>query len=253
MKLHYRIKGEGEPIILLHGLFGSLDNLGMIARALESNYRVISFDLRNHGRSPHDEHMSYDLLASDVLAMMDELEIASAHFYGHSMGGKTAMQIALSAPDRVKSLIVGDVAPVEYSHHHDTILKGMRAVEALAPQSREEAEDLLATFIDEPAVLSFILTNLRRDADGIYVWRLGLDAIERDYSNIAKGMHGGPYEGDVLFIKGGTSDYILSEHRPRILELFPAAQVRIIDGAGHWFHAEKTDMTIRIVKRFLTP
>lgn len=251
MELHYRIRGKGEFVILLHGLFGSLDNLGMIARGLEDDFQTISFDLRNHGRSPHTDDMSYPLLAADVVSMMDKLEIDAAHFYGHSMGGKTSMQIALNYPDRVKSLIVGDIAPVPYAHHHNEILEGMREVELQKPASREEAQEILAQYEDEPAVLSFLLTNLRRDAEGGFVWRVGLDAIERDYEHIASGNEGKAYEGDVLFIKGGASDYILSDHRAEILKFFPKAQVRIIEGAGHWFHAEKTEMTVRIVKRFL--
>lgn len=251
MKLHYSIKGEGEPIILLHGLFGSLDNLGMIARGLESEYQVISFDLRNHGRSPHADHMSYDLIAEDVVGMMDALDIASAHFYGHSMGGKTAMQIAFNHPGRVKSLIVGDIAPVKYGHHHKRILEGMREVGRQAPESRSQARHIMASYIDEPDVLGFILTNFKRSEDGEHAWRLGLDAIEFDHDNIMQAVTGIPYEGKVLFIKGGTSDYILSEHKEKILALFPAAQVRIMEGAGHWFHAEKPDMTIRVIKRFL--
>ncbi len=251
MNLHFSIKGEGEPVILLHGLFGSLDNLGMIARGLESDFRVLSFDLRNHGRSPHANHMSYDLIAADVVGMMDELDIGSAHFYGHSMGGKTAMQIALNYPRRVKSLIVGDIAPVTYAHHHKKILEGMREVERQMPQTRSQARHILADYIDEPNVLGFILTNFKRDEAGSHAWRLGLDAIEFDHDTIMQAVTGTPFNGKVLFIKGGTSDYILSEHREKILELFPAATVRIIEGTGHWFHADKPDMTIRIVKRFL--
>ena len=251
MKLNYRIKGEGEPIVLLHGLFGSMDNLGMVARALEDEYRVISFDLRNHGRSPHSDAMSYPLMAEDVVAMMDELDIADAHFYGHSMGGKTSMQIALNYPDRVKSLIVGDIAPVAYGHHHNQILEGMREVEMQKPTSREAAQVILANYEDEPAILSFLLTNFRRNDAGDLAWRVGLDAIERDYEHIAKGNEGKAYDGQVLFIKGGASDYIQNDHREEILAFFPHAQVRIIEGAGHWFHAEKTEMTVRIVKRFL--
>ncbi|MCJ9427603.1 alpha/beta fold hydrolase [Kordiimonas marina] len=251
MQLYFRERGAGAPLVMLHGLFGSADNLGGIARILESDFRVIAPDLRNHGRSPHDDHMSYPLMAADVLALMDSLGLEKVHLFGHSMGGKTAMQLALNAPDRVSKLVVGDIAPVAYGHHHSRILEGMRAVADAGDMSRSDAEKILSTYVDEPDVLSFLLTNWRRQDDGTQGWRLNLDAIERDYMEIAAANTGGPFMGPTLFVRGGNSDYVQAEHREAILRLFPNASVRTVEGTGHWLHAEKPDLVARIVNRFL--
>ena len=253
MKLHYRIKGEGEPIILLHGLFGSLDNLGSLARALSESYEVISVDMRNHGRSPHSSSMKYTVLATDVIELMDDLSINKAYLFGHSMGGKTAMQVALNYPDRVKKLCVADIAPVAYSHHHKEILEGMQHVAELSPDNRKDVMELLRPFEDEEAILSFIATNWRKGENGHWGWRLNLEAIINDHMSIMAAIVGEPYEGPVMFIRGGNSHYLLPEYRDKILELFPQAKVRTIEGTGHWLHAEKPEMFARIVKRFLTP
>ncbi|UTW57977.1 alpha/beta fold hydrolase [Kordiimonas sp. SCSIO 12603] len=252
MDLFYRIRGEGEPLLLLHGLFGSADNLGGIARLFEEQYQVISVDMRNHGRSPHDGGMSYSEMAEDVIRVMDKEGISEAYVLGHSMGGKAAMQLALSYPDRVKKLIVGDIAPVKYGAHHDSILKGMQEVAEQSPQSRKGAEEILMAYESEPAVLSFLLTNWRRTEEGTWAWRVNLRAIVDEYHNIAAAMHGGPFEKPVLFMRGGNSEYVQAEHRDAILSLFPQAAVRTIENTGHWLHAEKPDMFARAVIRFLS-
>jgi len=250
MELVFQSRGEGTPLILIHGLFGSADNLGGIARILAEDFRVISVDLRNHGRSPHANGMSYHEMAADVVAMMDKIGLQSAYVFGHSMGGKTAMQLALDHPLRVKRLVVGDIAPVLYPPHHSEIFKGMRAVSAAGADSRKEAQEILAAFEPDRAVLGFLMTNWRRSADGLWRWRINLDAIEGGYDDIAAGNTGGPYGGNVLFVRGSRSDYIKTEHRDAILSLFPKASVRTIEGTGHWLHAEKPDMVARAISRF---
>jgi len=223
----------------------------MLSRGLQDDYRVVGVDLRNHGRSRHALPHDTPTMAADVFEVMNREGIQATYLYGHSMGGKVAMQMALMAPSRVKGLIVGDIAPVAYPRHHDRIFEGMRALESHSFNSREEAAAFLSEYEQEPAVLSFLLTNLRRGDGGKLSWRIGLKFIEDDYDQIMKGNEGGPYDGPVLFLKGGDSDYITSEHRETIVSLFPNAKVRIIDSAGHWFHAEKPEMTLRLVKRFL--
>jgi len=253
VELFVRDSGSGEPVVFLHGLFGSADNLGMISRPVEeAGYRVISFDLRNHGRSPHADAVTYPDMAGDVLDGLDALGIDSAHIYGHSMGGKTAMQLALLAPDRVKSLTIGDIAPIAYAPNHTEIVKGMKAVAASDASSRADAKAILKDYEDQPAVLSFLLTNWRRRSDGTHGWRVGLDEIADGYDGISAAVDGdAPYGGPVLFLKGGDSDYIRNEHRAPILERFPKASVRIIAGTGHWFHAEKPDLTARTFLKFI--
>lgn len=218
---------------------------------MEKDFRILLVDLRNHGRSPHAPSMTYSEMAQDVFVAMDSENITEACVFGHSMGGKTAMTMALSKPDRVSKLVVGDIAPVPYDGHHARILEGLHAVAKVGPQSRAEAEAILETYVDEEGVLSFLMTNWRRQQDGRWGWRMNLDVILRQYSEIAAGMSSAVYRGPVLFLRGANSDYIQSQYRERILELFPQATVKTIGGTGHWLHAEKPDLVARSMKRFL--
>ncbi|WP_417450536.1 alpha/beta fold hydrolase [Kordiimonas sp.] len=252
MDLFVRERGEGPPLLLLHGLFGSADNLGAIARNLEADYKVISLDLRNHGRSPHVEGMSYTAMAADVKLILDKLDIGKCHVFGHSMGGKTAMQLALDAPDRISRLVVGDIAPVSYGNHHSDILQGLRTVAESDAVSRTDAEAILADFVNEPDVLSFLLTNWRRGNNGKGHWRIGLDAIIGGYSEISAENTGLAVDIPTLFLRGSLSDYIKPEHREAILALFPKATVRTVEGTGHWLHAEKPELVARLINRFLS-
>lgn len=248
--LYGRTRGDGPWLVMLHGLFGSGDNLGGIARILSERYRILLLDLRNHGRSPHADDMSYTDMATDVLAAMDHHGIERAHVFGHSMGGKVAMQLALMAPNRVNALVVGDISPVQYGDNHGQILHGMQAVADAAPQSRQEAQALMAEFENDPGVLSFLMTNWRKNEDGVWGWRVNLSAIVSRYPDIAAGADGTAFEGPVLFLRGENSDYVQASHRDKILALFPAATVKTISGTGHWLHAEKPDMVARSMLRF---
>ncbi|MBL4790511.1 MAG: alpha/beta fold hydrolase [Kordiimonadaceae bacterium] len=251
MELIYRSRGEGPVLIMLHGLFGAGDNLGGIAGLLSDVFQTITIDQRNHGRSPHSDEMNYTVMAADIDAFMEQKGIAQALLFGHSMGGKVAMQLSLDYPERVKKLIVADIAPVTYGNHMEKILAGMAAVRAAAPQSRKGAGEVLADYEPDTGVLDFLLNNWRRTESGGWDWRLNVDVINSEYNNIAKGLTGTPYQGDVLFLRGSQSDYIRSEHRDEILTLFPKANVRTIEGTGHWLHAEKPEMVVRAVRKFL--
>jgi len=251
VELYTKIRGNGPWLVMLHGLFGTGDNLGGITRILENDFRILLVDLRNHGRSPHTPSMTYGEMAEDVFAAMDSENITDAYVFGHSMGGKTAMTMALLRPERVTKLVVGDIAPVPYDGHHARVLEGLDAVEKAGPQSRKEAEAVLATYVEEQGVLSFLMTNWRRKQDGRWGWRMNLDVILRKYSDIAAGMSNAVYGGPVLFLRGANSDYIQAQHRERILALFPEATVKTIGDTGHWLHAEKPELVARSVKRFL--
>lgn len=253
VKLHYRILGEETSpwLVMLHGLFGSGDNLGGIARILAQNFRILLIDARNHGRSSHVLGMSYGVMADDVLGLMDELGIEQCILFGHSMGGKTAMQLALNAPERITKLIVGDIAPVAYERHHELILDGMQKVADAAPQSRKEAETILSAYESEPAVLSFLLTNWRKNREGTWSWRIGLAEIIEGYVDIMQAPKGKPFAGPTLFLRGDLSDYIQASHRDEILALYPNATVKSFAGCGHWLHAEKPDMVARAILRFI--
>ncbi|WP_020681658.1 alpha/beta fold hydrolase [Marinobacterium rhizophilum] len=251
MQLHHQIQGTGEPLLILHGLFGSLDNWGSQAKALSHDYQVISVDLRNHGRSPHDSEMNYAIMAQDLIELMDSLDLPRARVLGHSMGGKAAMQLALNFPARVEQLIVIDIAPVQYPHHHDDVFRGLFAVELNTLKSRSDAEKQLAPFVKDPMVRAFLLRNLYRTDAGSFAWRVNLDTLHREYANIAAAPTGTPYMGPTLFIKGGNSDYIQPEYRDALLALFPHAGYKVIDGAGHWPQAEKPALTTRLLQNFL--
>lgn len=257
--LNYRISGEGEPLILLHGLFGSLENLGGIARRLEDDWQIHALDERNHGSSPHTDDMDYPAMAADVVAYLDTQGIEKACLLGHSMGGKVAMQVALKYPERVRALIVADISPVTYRAHHDAILEGMQKMDLRGVKSRTQADSLLEEFVENQGVRQFLLKNLERvpvleqtDDEVVFRWRLNLPVIASCYSKLAAAPEGqGPFEGPALFLKGADSAYIQEKHRDTIFTLFPDAKIKIIEGTGHWLHAEKPDVFVALCRQFL--
>ncbi len=251
MLLHYSERGEGKPLLLLHGLFGSGDNLASVARDLAADHCVISLDLRNHGRSPHAKLIDYASMAADVAETLQHIGLSACAMMGHSMGGKTAMQIALSYPELVTRLCVSDIAPVRYSHHHSCIIAGLQAVQATQIASRSAADSVLAEYVEEPSVRGFLLKSLARSDKGNYRWRFNVGAIVDCYENIAAAPVGESWPGPTLFIGGSNSDYIRPEHGEAIKEHFPAASYRQIQGAGHWLHAEKPVAFNRLVRNFI--
>ena len=253
MKLYAKQRGHGGDVITLHGLFGSHENLGVLNRRLASSLRVHGLDLRNHGRSPHDGVMNYQVMAEDVLAYMNEHGMGSAHLVGHSMGGKVAMTLALMAPHRVNRLAVIDIAPVTYrERRHDPILQGLSAMDLDSLTGRSEADQFLSAFEPDQTIRQFLLKNLYRVEQGGFGWRVNLAAIINNYQAILSGQQADrPFAGATLFIKGGASDYILPEHRESVLALFPSATVRVIPEAGHWVHAQKPDLVSGTLLRFL--
>ena len=252
--LHYQQLGQGEHIVLIHGLFGSLENLNMVAKHLSQHYCVTSIDVRNHGNSFHQKGMSYSELAQDVITLLNVLSIESCHLLGHSMGGKIAMQIALSNPKRVNKLIVADIAPVDYPAHHLTIIKGLQAVKLATVHKRKDADEQLAHYVEDIGVRQFLLRNLVMNEQGQYQFKCNLANIEQGYSQIMtqnEVQEGQQFKGITLFIKGANSDYILAKHQRVITALFPNAKAKVIQGAGHWLHAEKTTAFNKIVINFL--
>ncbi|SFM01712.1 alpha/beta fold hydrolase [Marinobacter zhejiangensis] len=253
VSLNHRISGSGQPLILLHGLFGSLENLGGIAQRLQDQFEIHALDHRNHGRSPHADTMDYPSMAADVLAYMDQQGLETACLLGHSMGGKIAMQVALSAPQRVSKLIVLDIAPVTYKPRHDAILEGLSALSPETIDNRQEADRALAEYVETPEIRQFLLKNLQRvpGAEN-FRWRLNLPVIEACYSNLAAApVAEGSFAGPVLFLKGEHSAYIQEKHRPDVERLFPNATLRIVSGTDHWLHAEKPDTVAALCRQFL--
>ena len=257
MQLYATVSGQpqGSAILLLHGLFGMGSNLSMIARALIDEYQVHSLDLRNHGRSPDADHMSFSDMAGDVLAYMDGAGLSKVHVLGHSLGGKVAMQVALIAPDRVDRLIVADIAPVAYQGNHNAVFAGLRAVDLATLQSRRDAESVLAEHIEEEGVRQFILKSLYRDENKQFQWRMNVQGLEDCYEELRQGLRvepGQQFTGSVLFIKGELSRYIMPEHRETVASLFPHAELKMIQKTGHWLHAEKPVAFNRLVLNFLS-
>lgn len=243
--------GEGVPLVVIHGLFGSADNWRSHLKAWETRRRVIALDLRNHGRSPHAEGMGYDAMAADVLAVLDRLDVPQAHLLGHSMGGKVAISLARLVPQRVASLIVADIAPVAYGHDHDSVFAALRRVEAGQPANRREADALLAEHVAERPVRLFLATNLVRGEAGGLVLRLGLDEIQGDYQSIMGAPAGqGAYPGPALVVRGARSPYVADEYLPALRDVLPEAELVTLE-AGHWLHAERPEAFRAEVDAFL--
>jgi len=251
MILHYQEYGTGEPLIILHGLLGSLDNWHTLSKTFANSFRVLTVDQRNHGRSPHSDVLTYDAMAEDLTELLDHLNIPSAHLLGHSMGGKTAMQFALSNPRRVKSLIVVDISPREYSRMHDEILDALASVNLATAASRQQVDDELSKRIPNFAVRQFLMKNLTRDSTGTFTWKANLQAIRENHAEIAREIASElSYSGPTLFIKGDRADYVLDSDISFIKRLFPNAHIVGVD-AGHWIHAEAPTVFADIVMSFL--
>ena len=234
----------GPPLLIAHGLFGSARNWGAIAKRLASTREVRVPDLRNHGESPSTESHSYAGMARDLAPL------AGGDVLGHSMGGKAAMALALTDPERVARLIVADIAPVAYSHSQTPLIHAMRDIDLSRVETRGEADRQLARSVEDPGVRAFLLQSLdvknRR-------WRLNLDVLEAEMEKITGWEEiAGVFEGPTLFLSGATSDYVQRGHRDRIRSLFPAAKFASIPGAGHWLHAEKPQEFVAAVETFLS-
>ena len=251
MNLHFQTEGQGDAIILIHGLFGSADNLGLLARALKGKYKVISIDLRNHGRSPHSDTFTYQEMAADVLNVADRCGIERFSLVGHSMGGKVAMAMTEQASDRLNHLIVLDMAPVPYlEHRHQRVFAGLQEVSRHTIGRRSEAEAYLARHVDEPGVRQFLLKSLTKTDSG-YAWRFNVTGLMANYETIMGWQEVPPFDGNTLFIKGQHSEYILPAHRESIARQFPRARAHLVANTGHWLHAEKPEAVNRIILNFL--
>ena len=246
--------GAGPPVAILHGLFGSGRNWRSVAQHLAERHRVLTFDLRNHGASPWAEGMSYGEMVEDLRASFRARGIDDAAVLGHSMGGKTAMLMALLHPGEVGRLVVVDIAPAANPPNLLAYIRAMRALDLHGVRRRGEADLKLAEAVPDPAERAFLLQNLMIGEDAAH-WRLNLEAIERGFSQIV-GFPDLPagmvYPGPALFVAGARSNYIQPEHEPAIRRLFPQAWIMRIEGAGHWVHAEQPQAFLQAVAPFLS-
>jgi pimeloyl-ACP methyl ester carboxylesterase len=228
---------DRPPLLIVHGLFGSARNWGVIAKRLSARREVVAVDLRNHGDSPRSPDNSYEALAADLAETIDRIG-GRADVLGHSMGGKAAMVLALTEPARLRRLIVADIAPVAYGHSQLRYVEAMRAVDLDGVARRSDADARLAPAVPEPALRAFLLQSLAVGPEGA-AWKLNLDALGAEMPRIMRFPEiAGRFEGPTLFLTGAASDYVRPEHRAAILARFPAAVFEAMPGAGHWLHAE---------------
>jgi len=252
LELFFRSYGSGHPLLILHGLLGASGNWHSLSKnVFSSEYRVLAVDLRNHGRSPHAETFSYEAMTEDLLELMDRESISSAHFLGHSLGGKTAMHFALEHSERVDGLIIADIAPVDYPNRHEALLATLEGLDLSRFSSRSEIDNALAERFSDASFRQFLMKGLHRTGES-FAWTFNLPSIIGGYSSLQEAVLGWqPHEGPTLFIRGARSDYILDEHMMLIRTLFPYAEVETIEDAGHWIHADAPDRFADLVMKFL--
>ena len=252
MQLHHKKYGAGSPLIILHGLFGSLDNWHTLANRFAEDNEVYAIDQRNHGKSPHAEQHDYPSMAEDLNNFMDENNLNQANIIGHSMGGKTAMFFALYYPEKVKNLVVVDMGPGKYEAGHDEILDALQNFPIEKISSRKEADKILSDMVDNFGIRQFLLKNLDRDGQSGYRWKMNLSVLIRDYENILEEVpQGKVFDNPALFLKGEKSNYIRFSDENEIKKQFPKAALQEIKGAGHWIHAEAPDEFYKSVNEFL--
>jgi pimeloyl-ACP methyl ester carboxylesterase len=251
MILHAIEQGQGLPVVLLHGLFGSARNLGTIARRLAADFRVIAVDLRDHGESPHAPIDSYGELADDVRETLAARGAVPAAVVGHSMGGKVAMRLALEDPNVVTRLVVADIAPVPYPSHFGAYAEAMAKLPITPALTRAGADAALTDTVPDRAVRLFLLQNLRVGPEG--GWQIGLNCIRAALPHIEgwETPADRVYTGPTLFVAGARSEYIRPEHRGVIRTLFPAARFVTVKDAAHWLHVDKPDQFVAVIRAFL--
>jgi len=251
MKLHYQQLGEGQPLLIIHGLFGSSDNWRSMARYFSKYYQVISIDLRNHGQSPHSDDQDFKLMAEDVVELCQSLAINKAHVMGHSLGGKVAMQFAEYAPELVDKLVVVDIAPRQYFSRHTPMMDAMLALDMNQYSSRNEIDEALSSSIEDKTVRQFLLMNLKSDETGFH-WRINLAALKQNYQQLmAPVCENTSFDIPSLFVYGELSEYVTQDDQQLIKQQFANAEFISIDKAGHWVHAEKPQQFKQVVEEFL--
>ncbi len=253
MRLYSRNEGRGEPLLVLHGLLGSSDNWRAMSKRLAQHFAVYALDLRNHGRSPHAAEMDYAVMAGDLREFIAANGLAPISLLGHSMGGKVAMQFAVTHPQVVEKLIVVDIAPRAYPPSQRALLAALRALDLNGITSFADADAALKVAIPDTALRQFLLKNLSRDEAGCFRWRIGLGAIAENYDALIQAVSiEAPFDKPACFIRGGRSDYIAEEDIALIRRAFPRARVATIERAGHWVQSEAPEEFYRAAAGFLS-
>ena len=250
MLLHYKEIGEGKPLIILHGLFGTSDNWQTHAKKLAEYYHVILVDQRNHGHSPWSDDFTYNYLADDLERLVNHLNINQFTLIGHSMGGKTAMYYSQKYPNRLEKMVIVDIGIKRYPMHHNEIIKGIQSIDLATISSRSEAEIAMLPFVDSYGVRQFLLKNLYWIEKGKLAWRMNVNVLEREMEEILAPIPILEVWIPTLFIRGALSNYILDEDWSDIEEIFPDAILQTIENAGHWVHSEQPEEFINGVLSF---
>lgn len=252
MKLHYRLQNAQQPsnlppIVLIHGLFGNLDNLGVLGRDLQQQHDVVQVDLRNHGLSPRSPEMNYVAMANDILLLLGDLAITHSIIIGHSMGGKAAMALSAQIPEQISKIVAIDIAPVDYRvRRHDKIFMALHAVTDAGVTRRNDAAAIMRQSIHEEGVVQFLLKSFQQGE-----WRFNVPVLYDQYEHIVGWEPVPEWHKPILFIRGAESPYLDDRYRPDLLQQFPQAKAHVIAGSGHWVHAEKPDAVLRAIHRFL--
>jgi pimeloyl-ACP methyl ester carboxylesterase len=253
LSLSFREFGNGQTIVLMHGLFGSGDNLQALARGLGTHHRIVLPDLPNHGSSPHIDRSTHGALADAAEEFLEDQGLGNVMIGGYSLGGKIAMLLALRRPERYSGLISIDMAPRRYQASHLEIMAAMRDLPLAGLGSRRDADEALSPAIPEPDVRSFLLKNLVRDGER-FRWRLNLDAITADYEAMLGWQPpDATFAGPALFVGGERSRYLQADRDAAgISRLFPNAEIHMIADAGHWLHVDKPAELLAVVSSFLS-
>lgn len=253
MKLNVQRYGDsGSHLTILHGLLGSARNWHRVARELSRDFQMLIPDLRNHGDSPHGKH-NIAAMRDDVLELLDREQIEQTTLIGHSMGGLAAMAFAVTHPERLKALIVVDIAPVARLDGLSYIFDALQNLDLTRVDRREDAEEQLSEEIPNPGVRQFLLQNLKRQEDGSYAWRCNLTELA-DFSKNEQRFQlnkDDRYAGPALFIGGGASEHRIWEHENVIAHHFPNYQLEVLNGVGHWVHFEAMGEFVELVTHFI--
>lgn len=254
MKLNARVHGKGQPLIVIHGLFGMSDNWNTLGKqwADELHRSVHLLDMRNHGRSDWDSPHTYHAMSEDIEQYISEHGLEKVAILGHSMGGKAAMFFATLRPEKVEKLLIADIAPKHYPVHHQDIIDALGYVHEQKPTSRNRAQELLTEKINNKGIAFFLLKSLHRRQDGIYDWRFNFEQIKNDINNVGEALPPPAlYEGPTLFLRGCDSNYITDDDIPYLSDHFPDVRVSSIKNAGHWLHAENPNAFSSEVEKFM--
>ena len=252
MKLHFHESGQGEPLILLHGLLGSHRNWLPLAEKFSVHFRVFALDHRNHGASPHADEFDYDAMVADVVEFMRGQKILRANFIGHSMGGKAAMRLAQLHPTAVQRLVVADMSVHEYPARYAAMLDAMLALDLTQFTQRNEIDTAIEPVVASKTMRQFLLKNVGRAAAGNLFWKPNLAAIRKNYDRIRGALPtAGQFDGPTLFIRGAKSDYVRASDLDLIRATFPRAELKTIEDAGHWVHSEAPTQFYELARKFL--